>query len=91
MKAATKATRDAVVLRCCVMVGHMNRAAVLVALADAFGRQLDCELESQLLLSYGRVTMYVADAFTSNNQLRGARRMRKKPPRAQLAAPPLLL
>ena len=86
VKAATKAIRDVVVLRCCTMAGHSNRAAVLVALAEAFGRQLDCELESQLLLAYGRVTRHVADAFTSNNQLRGARRLRKKPPRAQLAA-----
>ena len=74
VKAATKAIRDVVVLRCCILAGHSNRAAVLVALAEAFGRQLDCELESQLLLAYGRVTRHVADAFTSNNQLRGARR-----------------
>lgn len=84
LQEAIKFTRDVAVLRCCVQAGMAYRPSLQVALSEAFDRPLDAELDSQLFLAFGRVCRHVRNRFTSNNQLRSSRRLRKKPPREQL-------
>ena len=83
LKAAARATRDVLVLRCCWLVDHRSRDAFLHELATAFQRPIKGELESQLLHAYNTLTSSehgydVPDAFTSRNQLHRTRRPRKK-------------
>ena len=84
LKAAARATRDVLVLRCCWLVDHRSRDAFLHELATAFQRPIKGELESQLLHAYNTLTSSehgydVPDAFTSRNQLSlRTRRPRKK-------------
>ena len=85
LKAAARATRDVLVLRCCWLVDHRSRDAFLHELATAFQRPIKGELESQLLHAYNTLTSSehgydVPDAFTSRNQLHRTRRPRKKGP-----------
>ena len=83
LKAAARATRDVLVLRCCWLVDHRSRDAFLHELALAFRRPIKGELESQLLHTYNTLTSSehgydVPDAFSSRNQLHRSRRPRKK-------------
>ena len=82
-KAAARATRDVLVLRCCWLVDHRSRDAFLHELATAFQRPIKGELESQLLHAYNTLTsaedgLDIPGAFTSRNEMQRRRGPRKK-------------
>ena len=83
VKAAKKAVRDVVVLRCCCQVGTVDRSAFLEAAEEAFGSGLDRELRAQLLLAFHKIAKNKPDTFLSNSQQatnrRGYPRPRRQP------------
>ena len=83
VKAAERAVRDVVVLRCCSQAGTADRGAFLEAAEEAFGSPLDRELGAQLLLAFSKVSKDKLDTFQSNSQQatnrRGYPRPRRQP------------
>ena len=58
VKAAQRAVRDVVVLRCCSVSEARNRETFILAAEEAFGRRrepLDRELQALLLLAYDKL------------------------------------
>ena len=55
VKAAERAVRDVVVLRCCSQGEEKDRSAFLEAAEEAFGRPLDRELRAKLLLAFHKI------------------------------------
>jgi hypothetical protein len=85
LKAAARAVRDVVVLRCCLLTDLRSRSAFENEIATAFQRPIIGELRSQLAHAYNTLTSSkqgcdVLDAFTESNQLYRTRRPRKKGP-----------
>ena len=62
VKAAERAVRDVVVLRCCPQAEPANRGAFLEAAEEAFGSPLDRELQAVLLLAYHKIARCQAQA-----------------------------
>ena len=85
VKAAERAVRDVVVMRCRLQAAPGDRGAFLEAAEEAFGRPLDRELRAVLLLAYHKVAKGKIDTFPSNSQLATARRGRPKPRRQRAA------
>ena len=69
VKAAERAARDVVVLRCCSQGEEKNRDALLEAAEKAFGRPLDRALRAKLLLAFSKIFKNQPDTFLSNAQL----------------------
>ena len=82
VRAAVRAVRDVAVLRCRSRAHPGDRDWFLENAAEAFGKPLDTELKSLLLLSYHKMAKGKQDTFISNAQLATARRGRP-PPRPQ--------
>ena len=78
IKAAERALRDVVVLRCSSQAAPGDRNAFLEAAAEAFGRTLDREVRAVLLLSYHKVFKGSNNAFLSNSARRGRTRPRRQ-------------
>ena len=55
VRAAERAVRDVVVLRCCSTTSPRDRDLFLAGAEEAFGRTLELQLHSQLLLAYKKV------------------------------------
>ena len=75
--------RDLIVWRCCGDVGFGNRDASFNGLDVAFGRSLERDLLSKMLLAYASIMWCLGrpDEFSSNNTKgasKGARRNRKR-------------
>ena len=85
VKAAERAVRDVVVVRCRSRAEPGDRGAFLEAAEEAFGRPLDRELRAVLLLAYHKFAKNRPDSFLSNSQLATARRGRPRPRRQRKA------
>ena len=85
VKAAERAVRDVIVIRCRSRAEPGDRGAFLEAAEEAFGRPLDRELRAVLLLAYHKVAKNRRDTFLSNSQLATARRGRPRPRRQRAA------
>ena len=85
VKAAERAVRDVVVVRCRSRAEPGDRGAFLEAAEEAFGRPLDRELRAVLLLAYHKFAKNRPDTFLSNSQLATARRGRPRPRRRRAA------
>jgi len=81
VKAAERAVRDVVVLRCCSQAGTADRSAFLEAAEEAFGRPLDRELRAKLLLAFHKIFKNQPDTFLSNTQRATQRRGGRPRPR----------
>ena len=69
VKAAERAVRDVVVLRCCSQGEEKDRRAFLEAAEKAFGRPLDRGFRAKLLLAFSKIFKNQPDTFLSNAQL----------------------
>ena len=82
VKAAERAVRDVVVLRCCSQGEEKDRSAFLEAAEKAFGRDsLDRELRAKLLLAFHKIFKNQPDTFLSNTQRATQRRGGRPRPR----------
>ena len=86
IKAANRAVRDVVVLRCRSRALPGDRPSFLAAAEVAFGNPLGRELKAVMLLAYHKHAKNKRDTFISNNQLSTARRGRPRPRRQRNAA-----
>jgi hypothetical protein len=86
LKAAARAVRDVVVLRCCLHLTDLrSRNAFEFEISTAFQRPIIGEMRCQFLHAYNTLTSSehgydVPDSFTERNQLHRTRRPRKKGP-----------
>ena len=78
VKAAERAVRDVVVLRCCSQGEEKDRSAFLEAAEEAFGRLLDRELRAKLLLAVSKIFKNQPNTFLSNTQKATERRDGRK-------------
>ena len=78
IKAAERAVRDVVVLRCCSQGEEKDRGAFLEAAKEAFGRPLDRELRAKLLLAASKIFEDQPDTFPSNTKKEAERRGGRK-------------
>ena len=78
VKAAERAVRDVVVLRCCSQGEEKDRGAFLEAAKEAFGRPLDRELRAKLLLAASKIFEDQRDTFLSNTKIEAERRGGRK-------------
>ena len=78
-KSAARAVRYLLVVRCRLQAAPGVERAFIEAVEEAFGRRLDNQLRSLILLAYHKVTKNKPDTFPSSSQLR--RRSRPRGPR----------
>ena len=78
IKAAERAVRDVVVLRCCSQGEEKDRGAFLEAAKEAFGRPLGRELRAKLLLAASKIFEDQPDTFPSNTKKEAERRGGRK-------------
>ena len=87
VKAAARAVRYLLVMRCRLQAPPGAQGAFIEAVEEAFGRKLDNQLRSLILLSYHKTSRGTADTFSSMSQLR--RRSKPRGPRGARGAAPV--
>ena len=79
VKAAERAVRDLLVIRCRSRAVPEDRRAFLLAAEQVFGGKLETQLRAVLLLAFHKVPTGKSETVLSNSQLDAALRKRKRP------------